>query len=257
MKYTREWFIAVVLCILVLPGDIGCDTVFFGERPAATGPADATPSGEPAPSTAPSAQFAVTFDVEGQGSVDAPGGTVVTGTALSVRATPTSGWRFDRWSGSITSSMSKKRLRLQICWMFSVTSFTIPTMMSPEEISITRNTTESLNIVILGYPWEPGDEAIMTNQDYPNMLEAFAQAEKRYKIGRIVISIPLHPKSDEEIVQAYEKAITPKTRVILCTHMINLSGQILPVRIGLLALRSHRREDVQRRFHAQYPLFSI
>jgi len=101
---------------------------------------------------------------------------------------------------------------------------------SPEEISITRNTTESLNIVILGYPWEPGDEAIMTNQDYPNMLEEFAQAEKRYKIRRKIISIPLHPKNDEEIVQAYEGAITPKTRVILCTHMINISGQILPVR---------------------------
>jgi len=65
---------------------------------------------------------------------------------------------------------------------------------SPDEISITRNTTESLNVIILGYPWQPGDEAIITEQDYPNMLEAFAQAGKRYKIKLTEIAIPLHPK---------------------------------------------------------------
>ncbi len=101
---------------------------------------------------------------------------------------------------------------------------------SPEEMTITRNTTESLNVIILGYPWQPGDEAIITEQDYPNMLEAFAQAQKRYKIKLTEIAIPLHPTSDEEIVAAYENAITPQTKVILCTHMINLTGQILPVR---------------------------
>ena len=101
---------------------------------------------------------------------------------------------------------------------------------SPDEITITRNTTESLNVIILGYPWQPGDEAIITEQDYPNMREAFAQAEKRYKIKLAEIAIPLHPKSDAEIVAAYENAITPRTKVILCTHMINLTGQILPVR---------------------------
>jgi len=101
---------------------------------------------------------------------------------------------------------------------------------SPEEIVITRNTTESLNTIILGYPWEDGDEAIITDQDYPNMVQAFHQAEKRYGIKVRIISPPLLPESDEEIIRVYEEAINSRTRVILCTHMINLTGQILPVR---------------------------
>lgn len=101
---------------------------------------------------------------------------------------------------------------------------------SSEEIVVTRNTTESLNTIILGYPWEKGDEAIINVQDYPNMLEAFYMAAKRYGVVNKYVDLPLHPKSDEEIVNIYEKAITSKTRVILVTHMINISGQILPVK---------------------------
>ena len=100
---------------------------------------------------------------------------------------------------------------------------------SADEIVITRNTTESLNTVILGYPWEEGDEAIVNGQDYPNMLQAFWQAEKRYGIKTKDIVLPLHPDSDEEIVRLYEEAITSRTKVILCTHMINITGQIQPV----------------------------
>ena len=101
---------------------------------------------------------------------------------------------------------------------------------SSDEIVITRNTTESLNTVILGYPWEKGDEAIVNGQDYPNMLQAFWQAEKRFGIQTKNVKLPLHPTSDEEIVGIYEKAITSRTKVILCTHMINITGQILPVK---------------------------
>ncbi len=99
-----------------------------------------------------------------------------------------------------------------------------------EELVITRNTTESLNIVINGLDLEPGDEAIINDQDYPNMINAFRQREKRDGLVIKEIKIPLDPKSDEEIVKAYDEAITSKTRVILVTHMINLTGQLLPCR---------------------------
>lgn len=101
---------------------------------------------------------------------------------------------------------------------------------SADEIVVTRNTTESLDTIILGMDLKQGDEAIMTNQDYGSMLEAFAMRAKRFGIVNKVISIPLHPKNDHEIVDAYEKAITNKTKVILVTHLINLTGQILPAR---------------------------
>ncbi len=101
---------------------------------------------------------------------------------------------------------------------------------SAEELIITRNTTESLDMVIMGMDWKPGDEAVMANQDYGAMLDMFKQTARRYGIVNKSINIPKDPKSDEEIVALYEKAITPKTRLLMVCHMINITGQILPVR---------------------------
>lgn len=99
-----------------------------------------------------------------------------------------------------------------------------------EEVIITRNTTESLDTIISGIDWKAGDEAIMAAQDYGAMLDMFKQQARRYGIVNKVISIPNHPKSDDEIVQLYADAITPKTRLIMVCHIINITGQILPIR---------------------------
>ena len=100
----------------------------------------------------------------------------------------------------------------------------------PEELVITRNTTESLDLVIGGLDWKAGDEAIMALQDYGAMLDMFEQVQNRYGVVNVKLSVPNHPKNDEEIVQLYASAITPKTKVILVSHMINISGHILPIR---------------------------
>lgn len=99
-----------------------------------------------------------------------------------------------------------------------------------EEIAITRNTTESLDIVIAGKHWQAGDETIMAEQDYGSIIEMLKQVGNRYGVVNKMISIPNHPKSDEEIVALYENAITPKTKLILVSHIINITGQILPIR---------------------------
>lgn len=101
---------------------------------------------------------------------------------------------------------------------------------TPEEMVLCRNTTEALDTIILGLKMEAGDEAIMTNQDYGSMRAAFNQRARRDKIVNKVISLPLHPRNDQEVVDAYEKAITPRTKVMLVTHLINITGQVLPVR---------------------------
>ncbi len=101
---------------------------------------------------------------------------------------------------------------------------------SGEELIITRNTTESLDTVISGIDWKAGDEAVMAEQDYGSMLDMFKQQAKRYGMINKLISIPLDPKSDEEIVKLYEAAITPKTKLLMICHMINITGQILPVK---------------------------
>jgi selenocysteine lyase/cysteine desulfurase len=62
------------------------------------------------------------------------------------------------------------------------------------------------------------------------MLDMFAQVAKRYGVVNKTVSVPLDPKTDEEIVSLYEKAITPKTKLVMICHMINITGQILPVK---------------------------
>ncbi|HAM11157.1 MAG: penicillin epimerase [Bacteroidetes bacterium GWE2_41_25] len=99
-----------------------------------------------------------------------------------------------------------------------------------DELVITRNTTESLDTIIGGFYWNPGDEALMAEQDYPAMLSMFRQVAKRHGVVNKMVSVPNNPSSDEEIVNLYANAITPQTKLLMICHMINLTGQILPVR---------------------------
>jgi selenocysteine lyase/cysteine desulfurase len=99
-----------------------------------------------------------------------------------------------------------------------------------EELVITRNTTESLDLVIGGIRWKPGDEAVMAEQDYGAMLDMFELQAQRHGIVNRRVSLPNHPRSDAEIVELYASAITDKTRLLMVCHMVNVTGQILPVR---------------------------
>jgi selenocysteine lyase/cysteine desulfurase len=99
----------------------------------------------------------------------------------------------------------------------------------PEELIITRNTTESLDTVISGFEWHAGDEAVMAAQDYGAMLDMFRLQARRYGIANRVVSLPTDPRSDDEIVRLYESAITPRTRLLMVCHMVNITGHILPV----------------------------
>ena len=101
---------------------------------------------------------------------------------------------------------------------------------NPEDLILTRNTTESLDMVIGGFPWQPGDEAVMAEQDYGSMLEMFKLVNRRFGVVNKIISVPNHPSSDEEIVELYASAITSRTKLLMVCHMINITGQILPVK---------------------------
>ena len=101
---------------------------------------------------------------------------------------------------------------------------------NPDELIMTRNTTESLDMIIGGFPWQPGDEAVMAEQDYGAMLDMFKQVSKRNGVVNKIISIPNIPSSDEEIVNLYANAITSKTKLLMVCHMVNITGQIMPVK---------------------------
>jgi len=100
----------------------------------------------------------------------------------------------------------------------------------PEEMAITRNSSEALEIAQFGIDLKPGDEVLTTNQDYPRMLTTFRQRERREGIVLKTISFPVPPPSMDDLYQRFERAVTPKTKLILCCHITNRTGQIFPVR---------------------------
>ncbi|MFT5424160.1 MAG: isopenicillin-N epimerase [Phycisphaerales bacterium] len=99
-----------------------------------------------------------------------------------------------------------------------------------EEIAFTRNASESLQIAQLGFDLNPGDEVLCTNQAYPRMVTTFNQRARREGIVLRQFSIPVPAEDDAAIVRLFEQNITDKTRLILVSHVINLTGQILPVK---------------------------
>ncbi len=100
----------------------------------------------------------------------------------------------------------------------------------PEELAITRNASESLQICQLGLELAPGDEVLCCTQDYGRMLTTFDQRARRDAIVVNRIAIPTPAEDEDALVALYEAAITGRTRMILVTHVINLTGQIMPVR---------------------------
>lgn len=99
-----------------------------------------------------------------------------------------------------------------------------------EEIAITRNSSESLENAQYGVDLQRGDEVLTTNQDYPRMLTTFRQRERREGIVLKTISFPVPPPSMDDLYQRFEKAVTPKTKLILVCHITNRTGQIFPVK---------------------------
>jgi selenocysteine lyase/cysteine desulfurase len=106
-----------------------------------------------------------------------------------------------------------------------------------EEIAITRNASESLQIAQMGLDLKPGDEVLTTVQDYGRMLTTWDQRARRDKIKVTKIDFPC-PTTQADLMQRFESAITPQTKVMHFCHITNQSGQLFPVReLGQLARR--------------------
>lgn len=99
-----------------------------------------------------------------------------------------------------------------------------------EELAINRNATEALGTVIFGLNLKKGDEVVLTKQDYPNMIQAWRQREMRDGIKLVWVNLELPVENEQAIVEKFREAFTPRTKVVMITHMINWTGQILPVK---------------------------
>jgi len=108
-----------------------------------------------------------------------------------------------------------------------------------EEIAINRNSSEGLETIIFGLSLKAGDEVVAAKQDYPNIVNAYRQREKRDGIKMVWINLDLPSEDENYLVNQYVKAFTPKTKLVHITHIINWNGQILPVK--KIADEAHRR----------------
>lgn len=115
----------------------------------------------------------------------------------------------------------KERTRQGVANLFSV---------SEEEIALIHNTTEGMNLVARSFDLKPDDEIILADHEHPSGTVAWEvwQESKGVKIVRP--QLPMLPKTVEEVVDVYRKAITPKTRIISMCHIVNTTGMILPVK---------------------------
>lgn len=96
-----------------------------------------------------------------------------------------------------------------------------------DEITLTRNSSEALEMAEFGLNLKAGDEVLTTNQDYPHMLTAY---EQRDGIKLTQLSFPVPVASSDDLYRMFEKAVTPRTKVIHFCHITNRTGVIFPVR---------------------------
>lgn len=99
-----------------------------------------------------------------------------------------------------------------------------------DEIAINRNTTEAINNVIFGLNLNKGDEVILTKYDYPNMINAWKQRERRDGIKLVWLDFEIPMVDNQIVVRKFKEAITDKTKVFHITHMINWTGHIMPAK---------------------------
>ncbi|MFL2999859.1 MAG: aminotransferase class V-fold PLP-dependent enzyme [Cytophagales bacterium] len=99
-----------------------------------------------------------------------------------------------------------------------------------DELVLTRNTTESMNIIIQGIKLDRGDEILRTNLEYPNIIQALDMRGRRFGTKVRIVDVPIHPKSQQEIVDKVIGAVNNKTKIILISHMVFLNGQVFPVK---------------------------
>lgn len=171
-------------------------------------------------------------------------------------------------SPKVVSDTEKRYLEIQNMspsyWMWNVLDPGMETVRrrlarefgcDPEEIAITRNASEALEIVQLGLDLKAGDEVLTTNQDYPRMITTWQQRERRDGIALRQIPFPVPPPSLEYLAKRIEDNITPRTRVIHICHITNRTGQIFPVREICRTARARGIEVVVDGAHAfaQFP----
>ena len=109
---------------------------------------------------------------------------------------------------------------------------------SPDEIALTRSTTEGMNIFAHGLDWRDGDEILWNSHEHGGGRGPYLTLQERRGIRPVIIELPSPPDSQEQIVDLYEKAITSRTRAIMVSHITYVTGLVTPIK--MLSEMAHR-----------------
>jgi isopenicillin-N epimerase len=99
-----------------------------------------------------------------------------------------------------------------------------------DELALVRNATEANNVVVNGLDLKPGDEVLLTDQEHPGGRCPWEQKAARFGVKLNTVVLPKPPASTEEIVERFQNALTPKTRVVFFSHITTVTGVILPAK---------------------------
>lgn len=100
----------------------------------------------------------------------------------------------------------------------------------PDEVALTRNTTEGMNFAANGIDLSPGDEVLLSTMEHPGGTHPWRLKAKRYGVVIREVPIGLPPRSVEDFVKPFESAIGPRTKVISISHTVYISGLISPLK---------------------------
>jgi len=101
---------------------------------------------------------------------------------------------------------------------------------SPDEVVINRNTTEGMNVIANGLDLHEGGEVIISTQEHPGCYEPWKMKAKRHSITVTEVFLGIPPKSADEVVNAFQKAITPRTKALCVACPIYLTGLVPPLK---------------------------
>ena len=99
-----------------------------------------------------------------------------------------------------------------------------------KEIALTRNATEGLRFIVNGIRMDPGDEVLMTSDEHIAGFAPWSQRARRYGIRYNQVLIPSPPRDKQEVVDLFEQALTPRTKVLFFCHVTRGPGLLYPVK---------------------------
>jgi selenocysteine lyase/cysteine desulfurase len=99
-----------------------------------------------------------------------------------------------------------------------------------DELALVRNATEGNNVVCNGLDMRSGDEALLTDQEHPGGRCCWEQKAQRFGIRLNFVTLPRPPASTDEIVDRFSRALTPRTRIVVFSHITTVTGLVLPAK---------------------------